>query len=1131
MLRDTALGIALALFLIFAYRIAIPTALADMHCHDVGILRTALTAPSDSPCPGDMPKLIVSHDDLELWMTEHVSLEEKKGALTFRFILRSFREDNGLYYFEGCDLLQDKGFPLLPYFYGYFILPENSIIRGVEVDVLDATVEEPEKLVFFEENGYKALSMPSSVLRGLPGRFPGKEVYIYKHPTRWGVDVCQMLICPFQAMENGLLKICKDISIKIDFTFKEETNEEQIEKFVNKALRNFKTLVKDLELARGVRAWEKSEDSKRSLIVIGDEAMHYMAIPLRFYWLDDRVHGFGLICLRPGEERLIPEMMAKLKSMGYGQPIPINSQAELLALIEEEWLRSPTMVVAEDGMAYCAAPLASFLSCPLLVRPSVDDRAIAQLMEELDVKTLIVCGDTDVEVAKPVDVVRLMTEEEVNMFFYATQYHYGFLANRYHEELDWFLSTVLNRDDYDVFKGRTKEPGTWYLVLVPDVGASSPYELEFSTAATMLAAYRSATVVRISPTEYWSELAEISYYLDYYEPYYLALYGDGDLHEIPCFLHVEDPTGEEEFIPTDFYWMERNECRPPPNSAWSPFYPDIYVGRPIAVDDVSSQAYVNLIASYEDGAITEAYYGRSAVFSYSFGDGEASSDIHDMLWDAHATYNPMYTRDAGDFTGSRVLYELYSGLALAYFNTHGNPGVITMGDDTALTGASLWGYDFSAHPPFVYVDACSTARFAGALDNATELEDDTCIATQFMSHGILGYLGSTAKAFLGYFDHLDLCFFELWLFRIYSPRGEHVAGSLGLITAHALARFTASSASDASGLTAEDKKTILEVMLIGDPALKLYFGHLGRPEDDDAEPPTLVSLSWEPEVLTDSHMGDLVISATLQDPSGIEEMHLAYQWRSRPGEEPGAIWRILEWGGGPWEEATPITIEFAIPRDEWIDYVGLYMVFYIYASDCDNDRANDASEGVISDTFFIHVQDDDPMAPICTHTEDSGDVYTNVLGQRATESYELIADWADSSGIYSVEFRYKFGEDGEWSEWEAGELVAIYGEGRGRYRYLIPADIWTSQTGKIIYWEARALDNDTDRPDDRSLGTVRVRGGRIIDWASEFMRNTAPWAGLSGIVGAGIGWAIAIRVLGRRMAMRERMRRAVPPHE
>lgn len=84
----------------------------------------------------------------------------------------------------------------------------------------------------------------------------------------------------------------------------------------------------------------------------------------------------------------------------------------------------------------------------------------------------------------------------------------------------------------------------------------------------------------------------------------------------------------------------------------------------------------------------------------------------------------------------------------------------------------------------------------------------------------------------------------------------------------------------------------------------------------------------------------------------------------------------------------------------------------------------------------------------------------------ASGIYRLFITATDTSGISTVEFRYKFGT-GSWSPWYTYSSWSV-----NTFWYDTGKPVWGPHTGETLYWQSRAYDNDNDRPNDQAYRTT-----------------------------------------------------------
>ncbi|MEM2373538.1 MAG: C25 family cysteine peptidase, partial [Thermoproteota archaeon] len=757
------------------------------------------------------------------------------GNISFIFNLNSYEYENGIYSFNYSQFTTAEGFPILPFISERFILPSDALVTDILITEDEKEILTPPSLrIFISESKSNKSSegiIQLSSYNSTYDIFPRKTVYLNSVPsTEYGVSLWWLLIFPFQACRNGSVLLHKKINITIIFfSYQNRSKTTQMySKFLEDAMARSSNILKNInEIEKGLRIRPKTDihNKVQGFIFIDEESFFSTATSFSYFYDDTGLQHYGLIMLRPNETELIPQAKKELEMMGYATPIVLN-YTSLLKLISEEWIYTPGIIVTDINSSIFCSSLASYLNWPLLTfdKNYYDDIQfiLDKFIKNCNTTIIFRVGNIDLMTVPSKIRVFNISLDNIPYILAYLQWNDGYLSRGKSEILNLFLQSVVNPEDYNSFANQDQSinsKGIYYLVLY-----SSSNDDNLLPAAQMLASYRGALLLDVAG--YTSD--SIRLLLNYYNPVYVALYGDGDNGEVDCFFVpdiVGDPNDPSETA-TDFYYMERNECHPPDTWPSTRFLIDSFVGRPIAASDLAAQEYVNLIYLYENGGLSSYDFIRwAALFSYEFGFGDASQDVHNYLSAAGATYLRWYKRSNGDFTKSNVLWELDTGLQIAYFNTHGSYSYIAMGSGSALVSSDLEGHDFINHPTYLHVDACLTARFAG-----DGFDDIGCIATRFMDRHILGYVGSTMLSWVGYFDTFDRYFFKyIQSFTSSVP--------LGMLVAFALEdSYYQFGPGDFWGLSAKDKITIQEVMLLGDPAVRLYFGNDGAPSD--VIPPT-----------------------------------------------------------------------------------------------------------------------------------------------------------------------------------------------------------------------------------------------------------------------------------------------------
>jgi len=752
------------------------------------------------------------------------------GSISFTFRLNSYTYDDGVYSFNYCIFTTREGFPILPYVSERFILPYNASIKDVSITEVESEILRPPSLRVFVSGpknssggSFDLFSARTSAYNFTFDVFPEKIVQVGgSHNAEYGVDIYHLSIFPFQAYRNGSVILHKKMKITIKFSaLFENIKIHSDSKFLEDSKTAIWRIFNSTNIPRGLRRSSEQvkgvNDRIASFIFVDEESFFPAAVAFSTYFHNvSYVQHFGLIMLRPNETKFIPQTSEKLEVIGYMTPSMLN-YTSLLHLISAEWSFSPGIIVADTGSSPYCAPLASYLNWPLLIYSEKYNKdvlnVVFKFIRDYGTTNIFTVGNVNLMINDTkVKIIHFNVDEIPNVLA-GLQWNEGYLATRKSQMRNYLLHSMINPEDYNFFANQNpskSEKSVYYLVLY-----SSSSDDNFLPAAQMLASYRGAILLNVAGYNEWT----IRSLLNYYNPYYVALYGDGDPGEVTTFL-VPDPTGDDPNIATDFYYAERDECHPPDTWSNSPITIDSFVGRPIAASDLATQEYINVIYLYENGGLSSYYFiGFAALFSYEFGWGDASQDVYNLLSSSGATYLRWYKRSNNDFTKNNVLRELDNGLQIAYFNTHGATTVITTGDNSGIFSSDLAGHDFKNHPTYLHVDACRTTNCLGRIEY-----DELCIAANFMDHHILGYLGSTGISYVGYFDTFDRNFFKY--IRDYS------ALPLGMIVALALEdSYYQFGPGDFWGLSARDKKTILEILLLADPAVTLYFGNDGAPSD------------------------------------------------------------------------------------------------------------------------------------------------------------------------------------------------------------------------------------------------------------------------------------------------------------
>jgi len=670
-------------------------------------------------------------DDIKLRLSLHVNNADSRIYLfEFEFSLLNYTIKEGQIYIRGAKYAYNNETPLIPFFKFRFILPENIDILAQEYITIDSElryVRNLKVLVIKDNKSWYEIKTIDTIVRFLNMKnrtwdiIPRKGVVILEPKTfkKLGISIGRIIVYPFQITKRGYLKVNK--KMKITLMFRKLETKTTINRFILESFEAYGDITGNW-LIRGQKNISYIQRLP-GVILIGDNCLHHTGLAILSYY--DKKEGnyvHKVLCLEKNEESFLSKISSKLHNLDYGKYIVINNITVLYEWISKIWINSPTMIIASKELSFSVVPLAVYMNWPLIIVHEKIDKKFLNIIKNIKYRLgadnlLLISRNSRIRYSLSRifrNVLCIETPRNINMFFYILKYKTNYARKTFIEMLNYYLRIVINPDMYNLFVDNIEEMvtrSTDYVVCVDEslVG-------EFDDVAIKLATYRNAFVVDVGG----DDASTIRNILDYYDPYYVALYGDGDSGEASCFF-VQDPVDESQdpdLVATDFYYAERDECHP--DGTWNDFIVESFVGRPIATNDYYAQMYIDVIIMYEDGGLSSYSYVKwSALFSYFYPD-DASQAVDDRLENAGATYSPLYTRQNGDFTESNVLWELETGIQIAYFNTHGTYWCIITGenneddyleDNEAITNNDL--ADYSDVPPFIYVDACMTARFAG----------------------------------------------------------------------------------------------------------------------------------------------------------------------------------------------------------------------------------------------------------------------------------------------------------------------------------------------------------------------------------------------------------------------------------
>ena len=318
---------------------------------------------------------------------------------------------------------------------------------------------------------------------------------------------------------------------------------------------------------------------------------------------------------------------------------------------------------------------------------------------------------------------------------------------------------------------------------------------------------------------------------------YVLLFGDVD--DVPTRLAYV-PDGEEDppdgiEVPTDYYY----ECL---EGTWDPngdgkyadlenddyteidFIPEISVGR-LSVNEATAGRVVSKIIQYEKNfdptwfnkmtlAGTDPFTGPGA----SGAEGEILKDyVQDVVQHNFTTFTKLYETD-GTLSTSAISENINAGSGAVNFAGHGHYAVWDLGAGGTYTNNDAASLTNGYKLPVITAMACLTAGFDSIYNPGN------CIGEEFLRNpngGSAAYVGSTRDAWgygstaitEGLAGELDWRFWESYKLGIDRPGPMLAEAKIRYIASHPL-----NTRIDGYYL---DEKTVLEYVLLGDPALFL----------------------------------------------------------------------------------------------------------------------------------------------------------------------------------------------------------------------------------------------------------------------------------------------------------------------
>ena len=318
---------------------------------------------------------------------------------------------------------------------------------------------------------------------------------------------------------------------------------------------------------------------------------------------------------------------------------------------------------------------------------------------------------------------------------------------------------------------------------------------------------------------------------------YALLFGDVD--DVPTrFAHVPDgeetpPDGIE--VPTDYYY----ECL---EGTWDPngdekyadlqeddyteidFIPEISVGR-LSVNEATASHVVEKIIQYEKSfdptwfskmilAGTDPFTGPGA----SGAEGEILKDyVQDVVQHNFTTFAELYETE-GTLSASAISENINAGSGAVNYAGHGHYALWDLGAGGTYTNNDAASLTNGYKLPVIATMSCLTAGFDSVYNPGN------CIGEEFLRNpngGSAAYVGSTRDAWgyggtaitEGLAGELDWRFWESYKLGIDQPGPMLSEAKVRYIASHPL-----NIATDGYYL---DEKTVLEFVLLGDPALFL----------------------------------------------------------------------------------------------------------------------------------------------------------------------------------------------------------------------------------------------------------------------------------------------------------------------
>jgi len=238
-----------------------------------------------------------------------------------------------------------------------------------------------------------------------------------------------------------------------------------------------------------------------------------------------------------------------------------------------------------------------------------------------------------------------------------------------------------------------------------------------------------------------------------------------------------------------------------------------------------------------------------------------------------------------------------------------------------------------------------------------------------------------------------------------------------------------------------------------------------RVTDDDTTGPEILYPLFTAEI-DDSSTEPYWMKVVVRDDSDVYAVNFRYKF----DDGPWSSWYEPTFSGA-------YNYEYDIPRSVWIEHVSSRVYFQVYAEDNDKDRLDDRASTLSPEYRAGTIIDDDVTGP-----ESYYPPTTSRMDDTWKTPYEMFFTAYDASGVKNAWFRYRFGSQAQWSPWFTPTGFHAYNPYLALYWYDIPRGEWIYHVGEEIWWQAKAEDNDNDRPNDTAVSySPEYLGWTILD--------------------------------------------------